>query len=352
METSLILVGGYGSSIETFLLNIDLDNIEKTTLVHENSVTCDSNPSFIDVADNHVYAVHEVSSYMGEESGGLTYFKLKDGKLVKIISNYSSGLDPCHISVNPSLKCAYIANYSSGHFVVIKLKDWRPCGSLYIENYDEGSGVNKERQEASHPHSAFNNGKYIYVVDLGGDKIWHYQHDDANTNMISESETTFTQTPPGSGPRHLAFTGQLAFLITELSNELIVYQVNKENGSLKHLSAYKFLENEYEGKNYGAGIIAHPNGRFVYISNRVNGCIIVYEIKDSENGILEKIQCFPLEGTWPRHFNIHKSGRILLCADQFKEHIEVLSIDGNTGLLNRIQIVACSNKPSCVAFAS
>ena len=221
---------------------------------------------------------------------------------------------------------------------------------LYVKRYDvTGSRVDAERQKSSHPHGAYFKGRFVYVVDLGCDKIWHYEHGESAT--FGPASPPFTITPPGSGPRHMAFhpVYNLAFLLTELSKELIVYSFNEKNGVLSFLSSHSYLSEKHDGKNYGGEIIAHPNGKFLYLSNRGNGYLISYKIL-GEDGKLEKIEAVSLLGTWPRHFNIHPSGKFLLCADQFRNLIEVFSINEASGKLTRIEKVTCKNKPSCIMF--
>ena len=62
-----VLVGGFSKTIEVFELQLNTD-IKSTTMVHKESVQCDENPAFLEVVDNHVYAVHEVTfnSFMTE----------------------------------------------------------------------------------------------------------------------------------------------------------------------------------------------------------------------------------------------------------------------------------------------
>lgn len=255
--------------------------------------------------------------------------------------------------MNNEKGCVYIANYESGHFAVAKLKKDGTLGSgMFIESYDVGSNGIPERQSESHPHGICKRGDFVYVVDLGGDRIYHYKHSTGADFNACHPE--FTETPSGSGPRHMVFhpTYDLAFLITELTNEIISYKFNKSDGSLSKHSSYGFITEELTKNNvvnYGAEIMVHPNGKFLYISNRGNGALISYHILNDE-GDLEFIEVVHLKGTWPRHFNIHRSGSVLLCADQFNEEIDVFSIDQRSGKLNKVNTVVCKNKPSCIIF--
>lgn len=275
-------------------------------------------------------------------------------RVYRIQEQFSSGQGPCHLSVNSEKGCLYIANYESGHFAVAKLKKDGTLGSgMFIESYEMGSNAVPDRQAESHPHCVCFRGNFVYVVDLGGDKIYHYKHGDGQD--FGPSAPEFTEAPRGSGPRHMTFhpTYNLAFLITELSNEIITYKFDSSNGVLTKSKSYEFLNDDLKDggrvKNYGAGIMVHPNGKFLYLSNRGNGALISFRILDEE-GSLESIEVVRLTGTWPRHFNIHSSGKALLCADQFKEEIDVFSIDEDSGKLTKIRTVECKNKPSCIVF--
>ena len=56
-------------------------------------------------------------------------------------------------------------------------------------------------------------------------------------------------------------------------------------GALRHLGDFALLPNEIYNnpnvKNYGAEIAVHPNGRFLFCSNRGHGAIAVFAIADS-----------------------------------------------------------------------
>ena len=123
----------------------------------------------------------------------------------------------------------------------------------------------------------------------------------------------------------------------------------QETGDLKCVSSYPFITDGSTGENFGSEIAIHPNGEFLYLTNRVHGAIISFRILDS-TGNLERIEYYPTAGTWPRHFAIHPSGKIILCADQFKNIVEVIAVDSATGKLKQIEIVECKNQPSCIAF--
>merc|ERR1712013_34257 len=318
-----------------------------------------ASPSFLVSHRDSVYAVHELDDYQGQKCAAVSLSELNaDRSTLKMIQCIPCvGQWACHISLNMERRCAYIASYLSPYFSVKEIKPNGLLGEdLFTRCYKDvhGSGVVPDRQEASHPHSAYNWGDFIYVLDLGCDRIWGYRHTAGEGVIAMEPE--FTPTPPGSGPRHMAFhpTLDLAFLLTELSNRVIVYSVNKTDGSLTELNSYGYLSREtMDGNDTGAEIKVHPGGEFVYLSNRVSnhgkGCLVCYKII-KETRELVKVESVSTQGTWPRNFNINPSGNVLLCADQHLDLIEVLRIERESGRLTKIESVPCRNKPACIVF--
>ena len=72
----------------------------------------------------------------------------------------------------------FISNYGSGSIVVYSIDPVSgdiSAEPLYFEEYESGSGVVPDRQEASHAHGSFFFRDNAYVADLGGDIIWHYR---------------------------------------------------------------------------------------------------------------------------------------------------------------------------------
>ena len=88
------------------------------------------------------------------------------------------GIGPAHVALNTHFNVIFVANYGSGSVVAYsidpttgKMAD-KP---LYFEQFLHGSGVDPDRQEASHPHGSFFFEDNVYVTDLGADMIRHYK---------------------------------------------------------------------------------------------------------------------------------------------------------------------------------
>ena len=107
---------------------------------------------------------------------------------------------------------------------------------------------------------------------------------------------------------------------------------------------------DYTEGGFTAHVEVHPNGRWLYASNRGHDSIATFRFHEGESK-LEWIGATPSGGKTPRNFNIDPSGRWLLAANQDSDSVVVFSVDPGSGVLretgHRIEVGA----PVCVKFA-
>lgn len=301
----------------------------------------DSNPSFLilDPTGRRLYAVNElvdgaVAAYAVDgETGALTLIGRVDSK----------GAHPCHLSIAGD--ALLVANYSGGSVAALPI---RPDGSLGPATgfaQHEGAGPT-ERQTSPHPHSALYLDGFVYVPDLGLDRVVIYRL--AQGELIPAS---YAQLAPGSGPRHLAASadGRRLYLANELDSTVTVLQRDGESGALDAVQSLSTLPPGYEGINYPADLHLHPSGRFLYLSNREHDSIALFLV-DGSSGRLTAAGHFPSGGRWPRSFGIDPTGQYLVAAHQKSDSVVSHRIDPATGALaptgHSVQIPV----PVCVRF--
>ena len=157
----------------------------------------------------------------------------------------------------------------------------------------------------------------------------------------------------GSGPRHFAFhaNGKLAFVVNELGSTVIALRYDSHAGTLTPIQTILTLPANFQGKSTCADIHIHPNGKFVYASNRGHDSIAVFRI-DQETGHLTALGQKPTGGKTPRNFAIDPTGGWLLAANQDSETITIFAIDPNTGQLKPTGRSLTVPKPVCIQFLS
>ena len=80
-------------------------------------------------------------------------------------------------------------------------------------------------------------------------------------------------------------------------------------------------------------LVVHPNGKFLYISNRRVNNIGAFSI-DQETGRLTPIGWVPCGGKKPRFFAIEPGGKYLFNGNQSSDTITLFEINQETGALS------------------
>lgn len=321
------------------------------------------NPSFLvaDATGTHLYAVNETEDYGGASSGGVTAFAIDSatGKLKKLDEVASHGADPCFISLDRTGKQALVANYTGGDVAVFPVLADGKIGEASSVMQDAGAlGPNKERQEKPHAHwiQASARNRFVYVSDLGLDRVLIYKFD-AATGKLRRGDSTgaskdyFSATlAPGTGPRHVAFSadGSFMYVIGELDSTITVF-ANNAKETYQPIQKISALPEGFMGKSTAAEIAIHPSGKFLYTSNRGDNSIAVFAI-DTASGKLTVVQRVSSGGKTPRHFTIDPSGTHLLAANQDTGNIVEFTIDSVTGKLISDGEVAKVPSAVCLIF--
>ena len=275
-----------------------------------------------------------------------------DKKLTYLNSESSEGANPCHVAVHPSGKAAYVANYTGGSFSAYNLlPDGKVTPPVYKEQYT-GTGPNAKRQEKSHAHfaTATPDGKYVFLTDLGADKIMNYAVDSKGSSLRANPAQPFFSGKPGAGPRHLIIhpSGKSLFLLNELEATLTSCSIDK-NGVIKAINTYPTIPADYAGPtNTSSAIHLHPNGKFVYVSNRGHNSITAFKI--GANGALEMVDQQTKSISIPRDFNFDPSGKFMIVANQSADNLVVYDVDAATGKFTFKHESIGVKSPICVAF--
>ncbi|PKL88668.1 MAG: 6-phosphogluconolactonase [Ignavibacteriae bacterium HGW-Ignavibacteriae-2] len=330
-------------------------NIENGELVYKGVTEGVNNPSFlaIDETNSGLYAVNELTEFNGEKTGTVTAFKIDPNtKALQFLNQkITEGGAPCHVIVDSSGNYILTANYVGGNVCVIEVSDDGSLGQTtdLIQHY--GSSI-KINQKSPHAHSVNLDAenKFLYVADLGLDKIMIYNFD-ARKGTLSAAETPFVKVAPGAGPRHFVFhpNNKFAYVINELNSTVTVFGFNSMNGQLSEIETYSTLPIEFTGESFCADIHIHPNGKFLYGSNRGHNSIVTYEI-DEFTGKLKFLETKSTEGVWPRNFTLDPTGNFLLVANQRSNNVTVFKINPLTGLLNFTGISENIPSPVCLLF--
>ncbi len=313
------------------------------------------NPTFlaVDPSRKYLYAANEVSSYKGEKTGFVSAFRIDtaSGKLVPLNTVSSHGNGPCFVAVDRSGKDVLVANYGGGTVAVLPIHEDGSLGEATASIQHTGSSVNKRRQGEPHAHSinVSPDNRFAIAADLGLDKLLVYRFDAAK-GTLQPNDPPSVSLKPGAGPRHFAFhpNGRFAYSINEIQSTISAFDWDTKQGVLTEKQTVSTLPEGFAGENSTAEVVVHPNGKFLYGSNRGNDSVAVFAI--GSDGKLNLVEITPVQVKTPRNFAIDPSGTFLFAEGQDSGGIKLFHLDPKTGRLTISNTSVDIGAPVCVRF--
>jgi 6-phosphogluconolactonase len=174
--------------------------------------------------------------------------------------------------------------------------------------------------------------RFVFVPHVAPNAVYQFRLD-VSTGLLTDAG----KAPGGAekaGPRHLAFhpTKNLAFTSNESGSSITAYRYDPAAG-LSPLETLSTLPPDFQGQNTTADVKVHPNGKFVWVSNRGHDSLACFAI-DSSGGLSAQERT-PTEKT-PRSFEIDPSGRYAFGAGEGSGKLAVFQIDQDSGKLSRL----------------
>ncbi len=304
-----LIVTGYGEKGNKNIIKCD---------EHGNIIWYDTieSPSFVEVCGNRLFAVTENDdeSYM--------YSYVAEGEGYRLVDSVRfAGTALCHICYSEKNNMLFGACWGSGHLVYANLDDegkFIKSNSIYqaVENGDT------ELISRVHYVSVNKVEDTLMVNNVGLDIIYFYE---IKNGDIVEKDRIYTE--KGQHPRHSVYNSDesLLYVITELSNEVLVYKMPEK----KLLQQISTLEKGFVGKSHCSAICLSPDEKTVYGANRYSESLIFFGV--NEDGTLYEKLRLPTEGEKPRHMILSKDGKKLIICYQVSGEMCIMPL-GEDGL--------------------
>lgn len=348
-ETTLLFVGSYtdkkpGKGISIYEFNNETGEaklkFELDSLI---------NSSFLRLSPDGKFLYSVIESQMPYH-GKVAAFNIDSlqGKISLLNMQDCGGKNPVHLEIDKTGQYLINSNYTDPTLSLFKIKS---DGSLNENSQTitfQGSSIIKDRQEAPHIHSSnFSpDGNYLFVHDLGTDKIRKFSFVENKNGDLGLQRDTSLNVKPGSGPRHFTFhpNGKYGYGLAELSGKVTAYKLVKD--SLEFLEDYQ-ANSKKKDVYRSADIHISPDGKFLYASNRGSdeNNIAIFSI-NLMNGKLKLVGHQSTHGEHPRNFAIDPSGNFLLVANQLSDNIVIFRRDLKTGRLSKLPQELSLDTPS------
>ncbi|MEZ6142195.1 MAG: beta-propeller fold lactonase family protein [Zavarzinella sp.] len=251
------------------------------------------------------------------------------------------GANATHLATDHTGKWLISASYSGGTVVVHGINE----GKLI----SPASDSHKTARTAHFVHVSADN-RFVMVPHVGTNSVHLFQFDALKGKL----------TPTGmgaggkekAGPRHLAFLPNhpdVAFTSDEIGNSITRYDVKADEKGILKMTPKETLSTlpaDFTGKNTTAEVKVHPNGKFVWVSNRGHDSLAGFAI--SPTG-LKSIGQTPTEKT-PRSFAITPDGKYLLSGGEGNGKMAIYSINSTSGELKKLESIGMGKSISWIAI--
>jgi len=336
--------GGTSEGIYACQLNLKSGKLTEPALVAKAD-----DPSFLACSADGAFLYAATSA----EGGSVASFR-KEGPaaFTKINEQPAGGKGTCHVWVDGKNRNLLAANYSGGNIACFPIRGDGSLGEASATVPFTGSGPDPKRQQKPFAHAIYTDpeSRFVYACDLGSDSIWTFSFDPSN-GTLTPTDPPAAKVPPGGGPRHLALhpKGRFAYANNEMGLTVTAFRRDPATGVLTAIETVPTLPDgtPHDGVTT-AEIQCHPNGKWLYVSNRGHDSITVFAIAD--DGRLTRVETVPCGVAVPRGFSLDPTGQWLVAAGQKDNRITVLKVDGTTGRLSPTGQYASVGSPVCVLF--
>jgi 6-phosphogluconolactonase len=307
-----------------------------------------ANPSFLTSAGNtRLFAVNELDSFEGQPSGSVTSFAIDaaTGKLTSIDVQATRGKGACHLALDRSGRFLAVANYGGGNFALFPVdRNGRLQPAVTVVAGDGPPTATR----LGHMVGFDARNRFLVTADKGLDRLLVFRFDAARGALTPAAQPS-AALPAGSGPRHFAFhpNGRWLFAISEQAATVTTFLWDAASGRLTAAGSVPTRPADVT-TGTTAEIAVHPNGRFVYGSNRGHDSIAAFAV--GAGGALRLVEYQPTRGQTPRNFAIDPTGRWLIAANQRSNTLAVFAVDQQSGTLAPVGPLVDVGSPVCVLF--
>ena len=258
------------------------------------------------------------------------------------------GGEPTHLC--PAGQWLLTANYGTGSVSTLPLgPDGAPGPVRHVLRH-EGGGPDPGRQQGPHAHAVLPapGGRRLVSADLGTDSLRVCSLDPGTGRLDVHQEAAL---PPGTGPRHLAFhpRGDRAYVLGELDSTLTTLAWDGQAGRLTVLDRVGTVPPQAAAgtRNYPSGLVASPDGCFLWVANRGHDSITVFTLGPDGDPVFGTT--VPCGGHWPRDLAHDPAGGRLYAANERSGEVTWFDVDPHDGTPRRAGSLPVP-AASCVVF--
>ncbi len=290
------------------------------------------NPSYLATTRDRrrMIAVCEIGAKSSNPPGRVVSLALDPHGAATILGTIDGvGSMPCCVAITGNEQTAFCTSYEDGNLTAVRLLE-NGCLRMASPPFYPASGDEGPRSQLHHVCFSPKQTSLL-IADFGRDRLLVYSLNDQG--LSSEIPSQILNLGMKRGPRSIdhAPGTQDFYCLNQTSSTLMHLRWQNDN-QISLLAEESCLPTGYTKVNFPSCIRVSPNGRHVFVSNRGHNSIAVFE--RTPHGGFGSRRFFASGGEFPRHFCFDRTGRWLLCGNQYSNHIAVYGIDPHSGDLS------------------
>lgn len=269
-----LVSGGQGSDRAPTLLIFEMDPASGR-LTRKSAYVGIQNPHSIVALTTSPSEILAVSERYGSGSGSLWRFQVSERGLIPSRTWNSGGEGACHVAVDPTSTVALVAHYGDGVVASFDLRGEDPGPRQVFRR--EGRGPHQKRQTGPHAHGTFvaPGGRTAVFTDLGTDQLGII-HRESDARPWVEGPSIAC--PPGSGPRHAAWSpnGDALVVLHELDNTLTHFAWDETSRTLTKVATHPTVSPGRTEPAFAGAIRFSPDGQHLAVTSRGANELLLY----------------------------------------------------------------------------
>lgn len=254
-----------------------------------------------------------------------------------LLNKVDTGIEvPAHLITDQAGRFLLTAYYTGGGITVHQLGDDGAIGDLvqYVNTGTQAHAVLSAVADA-----------FIFVPHVCPvNKTSQFRFDATTGHLTLNTPAEVIPDDANTGPRHACFgpKGDVVYIVNEQGNTVTAHHFDASSGTLTPFQTISTLPADYPDGGYTAHIELHPNGRWLYASNRGHNSIVGFTI--AADGSLSPFGYYPVPADL-RSFTIEPNGNFLYCAGEAADLMTAYQIDPSSGALSPIADYAVGKSP-------
>jgi 6-phosphogluconolactonase len=253
-----------------------------------------------------------------------------------LINKIDTGIEtPAHLVTDQNGRFLLTAYYTGGGITVHRLGADGAIGELvqYINTGEKAHAVGLAQE------------RFVFVPHVCPvNKTSQFRFDSDSGQLTRNDPADLLPPNENTGPRHICFRpqGDVAYIVNEQGNTVTAHHFDAERGTLTIFQNISTLPPAYTEGGNTAHVEVHPNGQWLYASNRGHDSIVGFNI--AADGSLSPFGHFSVPAS-PRSFNIDPTGTYLYCAGEAADQMRAFRVDPASGALQPLQDYAVGKSP-------